>query len=206
MCPNEGPGISRVERKKEETKRKIIEVALNLFNQQGFEATTMEQIAKEVDIAKGTLYNYFPVKEAILNEFIQRSFQARNAERILKLRELPDTRSRLILILNELDAGIQSQSEIFEKYFVYRIQNMLSLSRDESTESGFGLLGTEIIRLGQSSGEIRSDLPFEILKALFEFVFIVVTQQFYRDPKHFQAGQLIEQGADLFMKGVKAEK
>ena len=76
-----GAGSSRVERKKEETKRKIIEVALNLFKQQGFEATTMEQIASVVDIAKGTLYNYFPVKEAILNEYIQRAFQARNMER-----------------------------------------------------------------------------------------------------------------------------
>ena len=197
---------SRVERKKEETKQKIITVAMQLFKTQGVAGTTMEQIAKEVDIAKGTLYNYFPVKEAIIDEYIKRSFREENSERILELRRMPDTRSRMISILSELIKGIQTQKEIFEKYFVYRIQNMISLSQDEGIESGFGLLGTEIIELGQKSAEIRNDLPFDILKALFEFVFVVVAQQFYKEPEKFKAEEVIKQGVDLFMNGAKVQK
>ena len=166
----------------------------------------MEQIAKEVDIAKGTLYNYFPVEEAIIDEYIKRSFREENSERILELRRMPDTRSRMISILSELIKGIQTQKEIFEKYFVYRIQNMISLSQDEGIESGFGLLGTEIIELGQKSAEIRNDLPFDILKALFEFVFVVVAQQFYKEPEKFKAEEVIKQGVDLFMNGAKVQK
>jgi AcrR family transcriptional regulator len=206
MKHKETPSSSRVERKKEETKQRIISVALNLFRTKGFDETTMEQIANEVDIAKGTLYNYFPVKEAILNEFIQRSFQAKNSERILQLREMPDTRSRMVLILTELIQGIQSQKALFEKYFVYRIQNMISLSRDENIESGMGLLGTEIIELGQKDNEIRNDMPLDLLRALFEFVFIVVAQQFYKEPEQFKAHEMIEQGVDLFMNGAKIQK
>ena len=37
--------------------------------------------------------------------------------------------------------------------------------------------------------------------ALFEFVFIVIAQQFYKEPEQFIAGEMIEQGADLFMNG-----
>lgn len=48
-------------RKKEKTRQVIITTAMNLFIQNGYEATTMEQIAEMADIAKGTLYNYFPV-------------------------------------------------------------------------------------------------------------------------------------------------
>ncbi len=62
MEPKETIRESRVERKKEETKQKIVSVAIALFQQKGFDDTAMEQIAEEVDIAKGTLYNYFPVK------------------------------------------------------------------------------------------------------------------------------------------------
>lgn len=189
MTPPETPGGNRIERKKEETKQKIINTAMNLFKQYGFDATTMEQIANEVDIAKGTLYNYFPVKEAILNEFIQRSFQERNSARIMQIREMTDTRSRLILLLIELMEGIQAQKEIFEKYLVYQIQNMISLRRDD----------------GVKSGEIRNDLPVEILTALFEFVFIEVAQQFYMNPEKFKAHEVIEQCVDLFMNGAKYE-
>lgn len=41
--------------------------AMALIRAYGFEETTMEQIAEEADIAKGTLYNYFPAKEAIIS-------------------------------------------------------------------------------------------------------------------------------------------
>ena len=68
------PPVSRIERKKEETRLKIIAVAMSLFKAHGFDVTTMERIAAEVDIAKGTLYNYFPVKEAIVSEYIRRTF------------------------------------------------------------------------------------------------------------------------------------
>jgi len=205
MAPKEPFGSNRIERKKEQTRRKIIAVAMDLFKKQGFDATTMEQIAEVADIAKATLYNYFPVKEAILNGFIQGSFQRRNEEWLIKLQELPDTRSRMTLILTELINGIQTEKEIFERFFVYRVQNMLSLSRDPDTESGIGLLGIEIVRLGQKNLELRDDLPIDFLRALFEFVFIIVAQQFYRDPEHFQAGRSIAQGVDLFMNGAGYE-
>jgi AcrR family transcriptional regulator len=199
------PGEGRLERKKEATRQKIVSVALRLFQKHGFDATTMEEIAEQADIAKGTLYNYFPVKEAILDEFIQRSFREQHAARMLRLQHLPDTRSRLRAILSELLEGIQVQREIFKKYFVYRIQQMLSLDQDESAQSGLHLLEARIIELGQHSGEVRSDLPLDLLSGLFEFVFIKLAQQFYREPERFEARRAIEQGVELFMNAVKAE-
>ncbi len=198
------PNSSRMERKKEETKQKIIAVAMPLFIKHGVAATTMEQIAEEADVAKGTLYNYFPVKEAIIDEYIKRSFSERSSERIERMRKLPDTRSRMIQILNELMQGVQAQKDIFEKYFVYRIQNMISLRPSESEQSGLYLLEAEIIELGQKNAEIRVDLPFDILTGLFEFVFVKVAQQFYKDPDKFKSRKVIEQCVDLFMNGVRS--
>ncbi|MDD2497719.1 MAG: TetR/AcrR family transcriptional regulator, partial [Desulfitobacteriaceae bacterium] len=64
--------LSRRERKKNETKQSILNSAIKYFQTQGYDSTTMEQIAEEVDISKVTLYNYFPSKEAIVSEFFQR--------------------------------------------------------------------------------------------------------------------------------------
>lgn len=203
MNLKETSGGSRVERKKEETKKKIIDVAMKLFKQNGFNATTMEQIAREVDIAKGTLYNYFPVKEAIVDEYIKRSFRDKNSERILQLEKMPDTRSRMILIFNELMKGVQANKEFFEKYIVYRMQNMVSFRVDETEKSGLYLIAIKIIELGQKSAEIRSDLPFYILEDLFEFAFIGVVKQFYIEPEKFNATESIQQCVELFMNGVR---
>lgn len=51
---------------KDATRDRIVEAALALFRQRGLEATTTREIAREARIATGTLFNYFPSKEAIL--------------------------------------------------------------------------------------------------------------------------------------------
>ncbi len=61
---------SRRERKKRETRRRIVEVATRLFSERGFDAPTVDDIAAAADVAKGTIYNYFDSKEAILFEFL----------------------------------------------------------------------------------------------------------------------------------------
>src|SRR5690554_3974167 len=95
---NRGKGenpIGRRERKKEETKKSIVETAIKLFEKQGYNYTTIEQIAEEVDISKVTLYNYFPSKEAIVSEFFQR-MSSEYVDLVLPtLRTQPDTRSKL---------------------------------------------------------------------------------------------------------------
>jgi len=50
------------------TKDQILEVALNLFIAQGFDATPTSQISKEANVSTGTLFYYFPNKNSILEQ------------------------------------------------------------------------------------------------------------------------------------------
>lgn len=195
--------LSRVERRQAETKKKVIKVAMRLINEQGFDATTMEQIAEESDIAKGTLYNYFPAKEAIISGYIYETLKGQHQERLELLSELPDTRARMRYMFHELIAGIKRQKDIFERYLVYQMQQIISLREPEDLEkSGVYQLGGEIIRLGQQQGEIRDDVLVVALQDLFEFSLIEVAKQFYMDPDNFDADRVIEQCIDLFLNGT----
>jgi AcrR family transcriptional regulator len=51
---------------KEETRQRIISAALERFKTQGFEAATTRDIARQARVATGTLFNYFPSKDAIV--------------------------------------------------------------------------------------------------------------------------------------------
>jgi AcrR family transcriptional regulator len=57
---------SRRERKKDETRERIAAAAIALFRERGFAATTVDEIAQRADVAKGTFFNHFPRKEAVL--------------------------------------------------------------------------------------------------------------------------------------------
>ena len=54
------------------TKQEIIEAALDLFSAQGFEATSVSQIADAVGIRKASLYSHFENKQAILDALVQK--------------------------------------------------------------------------------------------------------------------------------------
>lgn len=63
LTVSEAPKIGLRERKKRRTRRAIQEIALDLFEKQGFDATTVEQIADAAEISPSTFFNYFPAKE-----------------------------------------------------------------------------------------------------------------------------------------------
>jgi AcrR family transcriptional regulator len=57
--------------KGEQTRRLIFESALALFRQRGFEATTMQEVARHADVVKSAAYYYFPSKEAIVQAYYE---------------------------------------------------------------------------------------------------------------------------------------
>ena len=59
--------------KAEETGLRILDAALALFRQEGFDSATMRDIAQTAGVATGAAYYYYPSKDAIVMDFYQRS-------------------------------------------------------------------------------------------------------------------------------------
>ncbi len=63
--------LNRREKRRAETRERIVRSALHLFSEHGVAATTVEDITNAADIGKGTFFNYFPSKEDILAHLCQ---------------------------------------------------------------------------------------------------------------------------------------
>ena len=57
------------------TKQEILDAALELFSVQGYEATSISQLAEAVGIRKASLYSHFENKQAILDLLIQTTLE-----------------------------------------------------------------------------------------------------------------------------------
>ncbi|WP_028580177.1 TetR/AcrR family transcriptional regulator [Desulfogranum japonicum] len=60
----------RIVKKPEERKNEIISAACQLFLKKGYDNTTMAQVMKTLNIAKGTIYHYFSSKEDLLEAVV----------------------------------------------------------------------------------------------------------------------------------------
>ena len=56
------------ERKKARTHQGIVEAAVEVFRERGYEKTTVEEIVRRVEISQPTFYKYFTSKDAVLRE------------------------------------------------------------------------------------------------------------------------------------------
>lgn len=85
--------LARATPKAEETKRRILAAALDLFRERGFEQATMREIARRAGVATGAAYYYFPSKEAIVLAFYWQThveFDARCRKHLADVKGLGD--------------------------------------------------------------------------------------------------------------------
>ncbi len=64
------------------TKQEILDAALDLFSVQGYEATSISQIADAVGIRKASLYSHFENKQAILDALVKETLEQYDAHSI----------------------------------------------------------------------------------------------------------------------------
>jgi AcrR family transcriptional regulator len=90
-----------------QTKRLIIDTAVRLFREQGYEKTTMRAIASAAGLSVGNAYYYFPSKDHLVQEFytlIQREHRAAVASTLEKETEFAPRLRGVLLALVEVMA------------------------------------------------------------------------------------------------------
>jgi AcrR family transcriptional regulator len=178
--------------------------AFELFEAQGYDTVTMEQIAAQADVAKATLYNYFPVKEALIahrfREEIAQGMSAISQELAGHKRFV--TRMRFLL---RASAEWHTSKRNYLPHYLRFLNNAASYGTPKpdagSYDSGSKLILAEMFRAAQKTGEIHSRFSPEQLAWSFEYLLLsAVTAWLYQSKADLHQGFLA--AFELLMNGI----
>lgn len=115
-----------------QSKRKILEAALEIFARDGYHSSTISSIAKTAGISQGLLYNYFKGKEELLNELMVGMMDALMCE-FLPIN--PKEKVRKKDIINLINVGVDlvlKDPKFWKLYFSVFVQpDVLAIVSDE---------------------------------------------------------------------------
>lgn len=156
----------RRERKKRARRERIYEAARQLFLEQGYAATTVEQIADAADVAQTTFFNHFQSKDAVLREMTG-EISAHLEAMLQQELATSDTAERRIRrfatqALRALGATEGLAREVLLELLRKSSGPGTALPYLASVREPF----TTIVREGQSAGDVRRDLEPTLLAEL----------------------------------------
>ena len=120
------------------TKQEILEASLDLFSVQGFEATSISQIADAVGIRKASLYSHFESKQAILDAIVKEVLEQYAQHSIFALADWDDpdfTKDKQHMTPDGAVQMIQRQLRyIFHDPAISRARKMLTIEQFQNPE------------------------------------------------------------------------
>ncbi|MFZ5868631.1 MAG: TetR/AcrR family transcriptional regulator [Thermodesulfobacteriota bacterium] len=195
---------NRRERKRAETRERIVRAALHLFCEREVVATTIEDITNAADIGKGTFFNYFPSKEHILAHLCRLQMgKIREciSDAIDSGEPMERVFNRLALILTEEFGRCPTlvPNVLIPSFASEAMRRQMADNLHEDR-----LLVAELIAARQKSGEIRGDLSPTELALQFQQALFGTTVVWSLNPSKPLA-DCLRKMSNILWSGIRAE-
>jgi AcrR family transcriptional regulator len=161
-------------RRREDTRQRLYEAAVALVAEQGFSATTVDDIAERAGVAKGTVYYNFPSKTALFEELLRHGVGLLTADFRAAVAGKPPGEAVAALVRAELEY-IQryrsfAQLLLSEMWRTNREwQQTLTLLREEAV----GVIA-DVLQAGVDAGDFAPDLDVRLSSSALFGVGLVV--------------------------------
>ena len=156
--------LSLRERKKQQNRTRILDAARDLFQSQGFEATSVEQIAGMAEVSRATFFNYFATKDALLGAIADQELLWLQHRVETDLGTVSSVVTKIRRTMRMFVDDTLPFLQVARYVFLDALQHPTG---HESSTIWLGEILTKLIIEAQSSGEIRADLdPVEISHAI----------------------------------------
>ncbi len=190
----------RRSRKLENTINHIGATAWALFEAHGFDAVSMESIALAADVAKGTLYKHFPVKESLIGHRFDGDRRAHAEQINAAVMAKITCADRLALRLQFEAQYIERMRRYMAPYVRYKLAGEPSM-----TAGGIERFVVELLTAGQVSGEITPTISASHLAEYLRMLRLAVLVRWLQTPDS-SLSEMNTEMLRLFFLGAQASQ
>lgn len=201
------PAVGRP-RKRQRTASHLASVAFGLFEEHGYEAVTMEQVAAAADVAKATLYSHFPMKEALVAHRLKDEIVEGMASLAGRLAAHRSFASRMRFLLRESAAWHVAKRDYLPHYLRYLHSIADSAAGESIQEAGSTATLNALAAMfhaAQQSGEVARILPAEKLAWSLQYLLYGAVTHWLFHPETDLTKAFLQAFA-LLMDGAAADK
>lgn len=157
----------RIVKEYEERRKEILETAERLFLTKGYTKTTVNDILKEIGIAKGTFYYYFKSKEEVMDEIIMRIIKedVTKAKRIVSNPDIPVLDKLFKILMEQSPKSGDVKEKMIEQFHQPNNAEMHQKSLVQSIIHLSPVL-TEVLEQGIEEGIFSTPYPQETIELL----------------------------------------
>lgn len=168
------------EQKKRQTRKAIVDAAVKLFTEKGFEQTSMDELARAAGVGKGTIYGYFKAKEEIFLAYCEAELDFAFAALDRKLDEEAPLVDQLVAYMMGQITFVTANREfgrIFAREMTFPDEHTRLRSRDLDMRY-LDKLG-EVLGRAQLRGELPAESELLLLMAHLHALYILALSTFY---------------------------
>lgn len=187
---------------KQTRRDRLYDVALALFRQQGYEQTTVDQITREAGLAKGTFFNYFPTKDAVLRYMGTREIGRLGASSLVG--DSASAINNLKRLLQALAASLEADRELVRLIFTRGI-TVPDLLCGEA--GGFSIRPTAalLLRHAQNMHEVAGWLDPDVLAAALDALYLQQLVCWCQAEQPYPLAERLTGILDLLLIGIAAD-
>ncbi|ETN87592.1 TetR/AcrR family transcriptional regulator [Thermus scotoductus] len=192
------------EYQKKRRRERIFQAAMALFRQQGFRETTASDIAKAAHVSRGTFFNYYPYKEAVLLEYGSLLLADLREEVRRRLAQKEDPMALLRFLFQRLAAFTQAEKDLLLP-LLYELLNPDPVrAKAAFLALPLGDLIAEVLKPLREKGVVRQDLSLERMgRTLADLYFLAALRWAAYTPNR-DFGEEVEKSLSLALEGILA--
>jgi AcrR family transcriptional regulator len=193
--------------RQENGRRDLMDIAIDCFARFGYQATSVDRIARAAGVTKGALYYHFKDKEDLLFEAVRTrvsQFERRVSSDLSAIHDAPTALRQLARVC--LDHATKSNHRRFiVTLMVEALDTNARLSQQfrEMMTRFRGFL-RRIIETGQQQGAFRNDVSAAMAAGVYAGAVMGAEIQYYQEPKAFDLEHTLETFVEQFVIWLRA--